>query len=206
MGFFCNANNAIKLNFVSAVAVAYSAEPKLPFRAADSLPFSLAYNFDADVEKLYKPSAPDAKPHYAQSAAALYFTDSTDLRDLKKRGGKLMVYHGGADSAISANDTLRWYESMSKRMGYDTPDFARLYIVPGMNHCRGGPATDRFEMLDPIVNWVEKGVAPDRVVAHATNPGYFNVGARSRPLCPYPKQSRYKGTGDINDASNFDCE
>jgi Tannase and feruloyl esterase len=201
-----NANNAIKLNFVSAVAVAYSSEPKLPFRAADTLPFSLAYNFDSDVEKLYSRSAPGANPHYAKSAAELYFTDSTDLRALQKRGAKLMVYHGGADSAISVNDTLRWYEAMSKEMGRQTQDFARMYVVPGMNHCRGGPATDRFDMLGPIVDWVEKGVAPERVLAQASTPAYFGAAARSRPLCPHPRQSRYKGEGDINDAANFVCK
>jgi feruloyl esterase len=61
-------------------------------------------------------------------------------------------------------------------------------------------------MLPQIMDWVENGVPPDSVVASATNPGYFGVTARSRPLCPYPKQARYKGVGDINVASNFVCE
>jgi feruloyl esterase len=75
-----------------------------------------------------------------------------------------------------------------------------------MNHCRGGPATDSFDMLPQLVQWVEAGTAPDSVLAKASNPGYFNVGARSRLLCPHPQQARYKGAGDINDATSFRCE
>jgi pimeloyl-ACP methyl ester carboxylesterase len=200
------ANNAVKLNFVAAIAVLYSSAPKLPFAVADNLQFSMDYNFDRDVEKIYTVSKAQAAPQYTQSAAQMYFTDSTDLTALRNKGGKLMVYHGGADSAISVNDTLRWYDAMGSKMGSTTPDFARMFIVPGMNHCRGGPATDRFDMLQPVVDWVEKGIAPDRVTAHATLPAYFNVGARSRPLCPHPQQSRYKGAGDVNDAANFVCQ
>jgi len=70
---------------------------------------------------------------------------------------------------------------MNKTMGNNAQPFARLYLVPGMNHCSGGPATDNFNMLPQLVNWVENRVSPDSVVANATNPGYFNV-AR-----PYPK-------------------
>lgn len=195
------ANNAIKLNFVAAIAVLYSSAPVQPFTAADALPFSLAYNFDTEVAKIYGTS-----PTFTQSAASMYFTDSTDLAPFKGRNGKLMVYHGGADSSISLNDTLRWYDGMNAQMGGSVQDFARMYVVPGMNHCRGGPATDSFDMLAPLVQWVEEGKAPDSVTAKASTPSYFNVAARSRPLCPHPKQARYRGTGDINDAASFRCE
>lgn len=199
-------NSATKLNFVSAVAVAYSSQPVLPFTAADSLAYSLAYDFDKDVAKLYASSPINANPYYAQSAAALYFTTQTDLSAFKNRGGKLMVYHGGADSSVSANATLRWYNAMNNAMGGNAQGFARMFLVPGMNHCSGGPATDKFDMLPQLVDWVEKGTAPDSVPASATNPGYFGVPSRTRPLCPYPRQARYKGTGDINDAANFSCQ
>jgi hypothetical protein len=85
-------------------------------------------------------------------------------------------------------------------------NFARLFVVPGMNHCSGGPSTDNFDMFPVVVNWVEKGAAPDSVVANASSPGFFGVASRSRPLCPYPKQTRYNGSGDINVASNFTCQ
>lgn len=195
------ANNAIKLNFVSAIAVLYTSAPVRPFTAADSLPFSLGYNFDTEVAKIYGTSAA-----YAPSAASMYFTDSTDLMPFKRRGGKLMVYHGGADPAISLNDTLRWYDGVARQMGGSAQDFARMFVVPGMNHCRGGPATDSFDMLPQLVQWVEEGKAPESVTAKASSPAYFNVAARSRPLCPHPRQARYRGAGDTNDATNFRCE
>lgn len=199
-------NSSIKLSFVSAVSVIYNASPVLPFTSADTFPFSMAYNFDSDVARIYNTSAPGASPAFTQSAASMLFTDSTDLTAFHQRGAKLMLYQGGADSSVSINDTLRWYTAMNVKMGGNAQDFARMYVVPGMNHCRGGPATDRFDMLPQLVNWVEGNVAPDQVVATATTPAYFNVDSRSRPLCPYPKQARYKGDGDINMAANFNCQ
>ncbi|MEN9671384.1 MAG: hypothetical protein RL018_1661, partial [Pseudomonadota bacterium] len=195
-----NSNNAIKLNFVSAVAVLYSSKPKLPFTAEDTLPFSLGYDFDTDVEKIY-----NASSSYMSSAAQMYFTDNADLSALQNKGGKLMVYHGGADSAISVNDTLRWYDRVNNKMNGQALTFARMFVVPGMNHCRGGPATDKFDMLKPVMDWVEKGTAPDQVVAQASAAAVFNAQARSRPLCPHPHISQYKGAGDINEATNFFC-
>lgn len=194
------ANNAIKLNYVSAIAVSYSSQPQLPFTAADVLPFSRAYDFDRDPAKLYA-----ATDRYPQSAATLYFTDATDLSAFAGRGGKLMVYHGAADSSVSVNDTLRWYEAMNRAMAGQARSFARLFVVPGMNHCSGGPATDKFDMLPQLVQWVEEGRAPASVIASATNPGYFGAAARTRPLCPWPQQARYTGSGDINEAASFTC-
>jgi hypothetical protein len=193
-------NNATKLVFAPAEAVVYTTPPQLPISVADALSYSLAYNFDTDPQTLYQTSG-----IYTQSAAQLYFTDNHDLSAFKAHGGKLMLYQGGSDSSLSMNDLLNWYNAMNKQMGGDAQGFARLFLVPGMNHCSGGPATDKFNMLPQLVSWVEQGVAPDSVVASATNPGYFNTASRSRPLCPYPKQSRYKGSGDINDAANFSC-
>jgi len=192
-------NTAIKLNFATAEAVAYTTPPQL-VAVADSLSYSLGYNFDTDPIKLYTTSGP-----YTQSAAQLYFTDALDLSRFKGRGGKMMLYHGASDSSVSINDTLRWYAAMNVQMGSNAQDFARMFVVPGMAHCSGGPATDSFDMLPPLVDWVENGVAPDSVLATATNPGYFGVASRTRPLCPYPKQARYTGSGDINDANNFSC-
>jgi feruloyl esterase len=194
------ANNATKLVFAPAEAVIYTSPPHLPSSVAGALSYSLAYNFDTDPQAIYQSTG-----IYTQSAAQLYFTDDPDLSAFKTHGGKLMMYQGGSDSSLSMSDLLKWYNAMNQKMGGNAQDFARLYLVPGMNHCSGGPATDKFNMLPQLVNWVENGVAPDSVTAAATNPGYFNVASRTRPLCPYPKQSRYKGSGDINDAANFSC-
>jgi hypothetical protein len=89
----------------------------------------------------------------------------------------------------------------------ETEKFARLFLVPNMGHCRGGPATDQFDMLTPLVSWVEQGVAPNQVVAAGTR---FTMAptTRSRPLCPYPEQVRYTGVagGDLSAASNYVCK
>jgi feruloyl esterase len=202
LGSYASAtNNATKLNFATAEAVIYTTPPLLPLSPADSLSYSLNYDFDTEPIKLYSTT-----PTYPQSTASMTFTDALDLSRFKSRGGKMMLYQGASDSSVSVKDTLRWYDAMNAQMGSKAQDFARMYVVPGMAHCSGGPATDSFDMLPQLVEWVEKGTAPDSVRATASNPGYFGVTARSRPLCPYPKQTRYKGTGDINDAANFSCQ
>lgn len=140
----------------------------------------------------------------------------SDLSKLKNRGAKVMVYHGVSDAVFSFDDSATWYNNLAKANGGNASDFARLFPVPGMNHCSGGPATDQFDMLSALVNWVEKGQAPDSVVASARgagNAGGVNTelpaswsATRTRPLCAYPKVARYKGTGDVESASSFSCQ
>jgi Tannase and feruloyl esterase len=127
----------------------------------------------------------------------------TQLNSFSGHGGKIIYYHGVSDPWFSARDTVRYYEEMitdnAERPA--TSSFSRLYLVPGMGHCAGGEATlDRFDLLDPLVSWVEKGVAPQGIPASgAAFPG------RSRPLCPYPEHAHYKGTGDPQSAASFEC-
>lgn len=140
----------------------------------------------------------------------------TDLSAVKKRGAKVMIYHGTADPIFSSDDSTAYYEGLRQAHGGDASNFARFYRVPGMNHCSGGPATDQFDMLTPLVNWVEQGAAPDRVVAQARGAG--NAAAvnadlpaawaanRSRPLCPYPQVARYNGSGSLEAAESFSCK
>lgn len=154
---------------------------------------------------------------YTESAMS-FMTPPTpsDLGKLKKRGAKVMVYHGVSDAVFSFDDSAAWYNNLAKANGGNASDFARLFPVPGMNHCSGGPATDQFDMLSALVNWVEKGQAPDSVVASARgagNAGGVNTelpaswsATRTRPLCAYPKVARYKGTGDVESASSFSCQ
>jgi pimeloyl-ACP methyl ester carboxylesterase len=139
----------------------------------------------------------------------------SDLGTLKKRGAKMMVYHGTADPIFSSDDTTNWYDTLATANGGSASNFSRFYRIPGMNHCSGGPTTDQFDMLTPLVNWVEKGQAPESVTANARGPG--NTGGvnadvpagwaanRSRPLCSYPLVARYRGTGSMEDAANFLC-
>jgi feruloyl esterase len=140
----------------------------------------------------------------------------SNLSTLKGRGAKVMVYHGTADPIFSADDTTAWYEALRSANGGDAGNFARYFRVPGMNHCSGGPATDQFDMLSPLVAWVEQGQAPASVTASARGPG--NAGGvnadvpaswsatRTRPLCPYPQVARYRGTGSLEDAGSFACQ
>jgi poly(3-hydroxybutyrate) depolymerase len=154
---------------------------------------------------------------YAESAMSFMTSPSpSNLDPLKKRGAKMMVYHGTSDPIFSSDDTTAWYESLRSANGGDASNFARLFRVPGMNHCSGGPATDQFDMLTPLVDWVEKGQSPDSVLASvrgAGNPGGVNAdlpstwsAARTRPLCAYPKVAKYKGSGSVEEASSFSCQ
>ncbi|RZJ15679.1 MAG: tannase/feruloyl esterase family alpha/beta hydrolase, partial [Haliea sp.] len=135
---------------------------------------------------------------------------------LKNRGGKIMVYHGVSDPIFSVDDSETWYKGLTAANGGDASNFARFFRVPGMGHCSGGPATDQFDALTALVNWVEQGQAPASLTASARGPG--NAAAvnpevpaswapnRTRPLCPYPKVARYNGTGSLESAASFSCQ
>lgn len=153
-------------------------------------------NIDVDQEVLRASTNP--------MAAAGDTANWTNYSTFFGRGGKLIFFHGVSDPWFSAEDTVGYYERMSKANG--GPDqvreqSSRLFLVPGMSHCGGGSAAlDHFDLLTPLVNWVEKGKAPDAVVATGKSfPG------RSRPLCAYPRYAIYKGHGDTDDAANFEC-
>jgi hypothetical protein len=119
-----------------------------------------------------------------------------------------------ADPIFSAADTTRWYEALNTVNENAAPDFARYFMVPGMNHCSAGPATDQFDMINALVNWVEKAEAPEQVLAKVRGAGANIVNtelpagwgaARSRPLCAHPKVARYSGSGDLESAASFSC-
>ncbi|MEQ1581218.1 MAG: tannase/feruloyl esterase family alpha/beta hydrolase [Steroidobacteraceae bacterium] len=148
----------------------------------------LNFNFDRDPARL-------------KAFAAIYnAADDVDLAGYRKHGGKLLVIHGLADPIFSAAESMDYIQRVKTKHGAKADDFARLFLVPGMNHCAGGPAADAFDGLGAIERWVEKGDAPTRIEASGTTemPGI------SRPLCAYPKMARYKG-GDEKLASSFEC-
>lgn len=138
-----------------------------------------------------------------------------NLEALRARGAKMILYHGVSDAVFSAEDTRQWWERLDRALGGRAAQFARYFPVPGMNHCSAGPATDQFDLLTPLVRWVEEGVAPQGVIASvrgAGNPGGANAElpagwsrARTRPLCAYPTVARYKGAGDPESTENFEC-
>ena len=146
----------------------------------------------------------------AKTGPALDATDP-DLRPLRDRGGKLLLYHGWSDADISPLGTIAYYEQVVALLGEgkdevtalaETQDFFRLFMVPGMGHCRGGPGPDRFDGLTALEQWVEEAVAPERIIASKLEDGEV---VRTRPLCPYPQVARWNGTGSTDDAANFAC-
>ena len=133
--------------------------------------------------------------------------DDVDFADFRNHGGKIIFYHGMSDSGPPWTYTAYFHERLTRRGQGKGPldDFARLYLVPNMGHCSGGPSTDRFDFLTPLMAWVEKGQAPNTVIASGSN---FKTAptTRSRPLCPYPQTLRYAGSGDIADAASYRCQ
>ncbi len=173
--------------------------------------FSLGLDIDAALAELF---ATDAT--YTESAMQFMTPpDASDLEDVRRRGAKIVVYHGVSDPIFSVADTERWYRGVERKSGGRAEQFTRLYRVPGMGHCSGGPATDQADFLSPLVAWVEQGRAPGALVASARgagNPGGVNAEVpatwapdRTRPLCAYPEVARYKGHGDVEKAANWVC-
>jgi feruloyl esterase len=183
--------------------------PPTPVRGApaDLLDYLARFDFDRDAPRIH---ATDAR--FPESAMALMTppdAESPLLADFARRGGKLLVLHGASDPVFSLHDTLRWADRLQANLGLARANqVARVFPVPGMGHCHGGPATDQVDALAALVDWVEKGQAPDRLLA-TVNPANPELPAlwsarRSRPLCPHPQVVRYAG-GDVESASSFRC-
>ncbi len=166
------------------------------------------FNVDRDV--------PEADQKMAE------FLNATDpnLRKFKDRGGKLILYHGWDDPAIPAVNTVNYYNSVVAKMGArEVSQFVRLYMVPGMQHCGGGPGPDAFGQMSPapgdasndidaaVKQWVENSRSPGPMVAtHYKSDLKPDSGVlRTRPLCPYPQVAKWKGSGSTDDAANFEC-
>ena len=140
-----------------------------------------------------------------------------DLSAFERRGGKLILWHGWDDPAISAQNTVNYYNSVIAALGKAKADsFVRLYMAPGVQHCGGGPGPDSFHQFGPVLapadarhdmsvaleQWVDKGIAPDSIIATKMSKAGVEM---TRPLCPYPQVAHYKGKGDPKDAASFVC-
>jgi feruloyl esterase len=127
-----------------------------------------------------------------------------NLEAFVARGGKLLLYHGWSDPLIAPRSTVEYYTSVVSALGgpAKAETSVRLFMASGMGHCTGGEGPSRFDMLSSLEQWVERGAAPERIVASQLR---NDVVVRTRPLCPYPKVAKYSGSGSAADAANFVC-
>ena len=141
---------------------------------------------------------------YAEQKLPYMSAVDHDLTPFKKRGGRLIMYTGWADPVVPPQDTVAYYDAVVKTMGglERTREFYRFFLAPGMGHCSGGPGPNQFDALTALEQWVEKGAAPDKLIASHTTSGKVD---RTRPLCMYPQVARWKGTGSSDEAANFQC-
>jgi feruloyl esterase len=146
----------------------------------------------------------DRDVRFVDTTVPFLSATSADLRAFKASGGKLLMYTGLADPVVPPQDTVSYYEAVTRTMGgaAETQAFFRFFPVPGMGHCSGGPGPATFDMLGALEAWVEGGRAPDRIVASHTADGKIDA---TRPLCAYPRVSRYTGRGRANDAGSYAC-
>jgi feruloyl esterase len=179
-----------------SIAYVFMSPPEKP---ANLLDWMLAFDFDRDPPKVMKGAGG------FESGMEFEAATSTDLDAFKRRGGKMIFLHGVADPIFSAIDTVRYQEALQQRYGAETTGFARTFLIPGMAHCAGGPATDELDALSALDAWVEKGTAPEMILARARRNPDVPWPGRTRPLCPHPKVATYKGTGSIEEAASFEC-
>jgi feruloyl esterase len=205
-----------------AVGFIFKTPPADPIGFVPPL-FSLTANVNELAEQIFATNAT-----YTRSGMSFMTPPHPDRIDdnLRRHGGRMLVSHGVSDAIFSIDDTTAWYRRLKRADGHagkhrhhhdddgGPSDVVRLFHVPGMGHCGSGPSTDQYDLLTPLVEWVEKGRAPERVVAAARglgNPGGVNPDVpaawapdRTRPLCAYPRIARYQG-GNVERAESFAC-
>jgi poly(3-hydroxybutyrate) depolymerase len=198
--FAAPANSSINATLGSGAISAVFTTPPTPVAPTGAAPvaYLLNFNFDTDAAKIFAESGT-----YSKSAWDFMLASSTDLSGFRKHGGKLLITHGVSDPVFSVNDTISWLNEVNKLNKGKASDFVRFFAVPGMNHCGGGPSTDRYDAFNALVSWVETKNAPERIVATAGPMTPWPN--RTRPLCLYPAYARYKGMGSVEDAANFVC-
>ena len=191
----------------SALQYIFTTPPVAVAGSTDALMKSLlAFNFNSDAPKIYAKT--DDFPQSAMEFMTPPDVDDPKLAQFRELGRKMIIYHGQADPVFSIDDTIRWYDKLSANLDGKAEADVRLFAVPGMTHCSDGLALDKFDALTALVDWVEKGKAPDRIIATADLankeiPASWSPN-RARPLCPWPKYAKYAG-GDPESAASFEC-
>jgi feruloyl esterase len=152
--------------------------------------------------------------------AAVLNANSTDLGEFRGHGGKLLMYHGWADPLIPSPSSINYFNALVGNEGHGfqqagfgggnpalqrTQSYARLFMVPGMYHCSGGPGPNTFDAITPLVKWVEAGIAPETILATKFVNDLPPTVQMTRPLCVFPKVAKYNGSGDTSSAANFTC-
>ncbi len=144
----------------------------------------------------------EADPQRMVEISEMLDATNPNLTRFMERGGKMLSYFGWADTGLNPMMAIDYFEQVEAMLGPKTREFFRLFMVPGMFHCRGGIGVDRFDALTPLLNWVERGVAPEIIIGSRVEDGSVTM---TRPLCAYPKVARYKGTDSTNKAKSFIC-
>lgn len=174
-----------------------------PTVTPDLLTYARTADLDTEYAKIFAVSG-----IYTRSGRDFTNADNPNMDAFRARKGKILMFNGTADWAFSFNDLTDYYTKVQTRYGAnEAADFARAFAVPGMDHCSGGAdGTDKFDAYGAVVKWVEEGVAPDVMISTARAAAGVTWPGRTRPLCAFPKEAVYKGTGSIEDAANFQCQ
>jgi hypothetical protein len=200
-GFGAGAGSGPVSGWMNVIVSAQPNGTPADFNLADNIMRYLAFtppqpNYD------YKTFDYDRDIHQMDEWSLKADAKNPDLAKFQKRGGKLLMTHGWADPILQPMASVNYYERALATNGPTTPNFFRLFMVPGMAHCGGGIGPDRHDPMTALVNWVEKDKTPVSMVASRV---VDNKVVRTRPLCAYPQVARYQGDGSIDDAANFRC-
>ncbi len=171
----------------------------------DGIRYFLLQNPDWDWRTLTLPQFEQLLTQSTQQYG-LIFGDNPDLSPFRKNGGKLLMWHGWSDQLILPEGSIHYYDRVVKAMGglEKTQDFARLFMAPGVGHCGGGTGSQPTGQLQALIDWVERGKAPQTLLAEKRDA--TNTVIQTRPLCAYPQAAVYKGQGSTDVAANFVCK